>query len=167
VLKIRLKRAGGRNHPFYRVVVIDSRKARDSRALEEIGYYNPLESPHVVNIDRERVAHWAERGAQVTDAVRGLLREENTTHPTRRMAEHFEPEAPPVKAKPKAKEEAGGVATAEAPAAPAKKAAKKTKKAAAKTAAPAEGGEGAPPAEASPESEPAASKGSDGAEEKE
>jgi len=166
VLKIRLKRAGGRNHPFYRVVVIDSRKARDSRALEEIGYYNPLESPHVVNIDRERVAHWAERGAQLTDAVRGLLREENTTHPTRRVAEPFESEAPPVKAKPKAKDEAGGVATAEAPAAPAKKTAKKTtKKVAAKKAAPAGGGEEAPAAEAA--SEPAASEGSDGAEEKE
>lgn len=103
-MKIRLKRAGGRNHPFYRVVVVDSRRARDSRAVEEIGYYNPLETPLVVNVDRERVSYWTEKGAQLSDTVKTLLRNENTSHPTRRVVEHFEP-APPEE-KPKAKKKA-------------------------------------------------------------
>ncbi len=90
MLAIRLKRAGGRNRPFYRVVVIDSRRARDSRAVEEIGYYNPLEDPIVVHIDRDKVAQWTSKGAQVSDTVRSLLKRENTTHPTRRAAETFE-----------------------------------------------------------------------------
>jgi len=146
------------------VVVIDSRKARDSRAVEEIGYYNPLEDPFVVNVDRERVTYWTERGAQVTDVVRGILKKPNSEHPTRRSVEGFEPEViekpkPKKAAKAGAKEE-GGVAvateTAEAPTtgetAPKKKVAKKTtkkvtKKAEAKTAEKTETTEEAKPAE--------------------
>ena len=111
MLKIRLKRAGGRNHPFYRVAVIDSRKRRDGRALEEIGYYNPLENPVVVNIDRDRVQFWAERGAQLSDSVRTLLRHDNSGHPTRRTPDTFEPEVKEAKRPRKAMEEK---ATAEA-----------------------------------------------------
>jgi small subunit ribosomal protein S16 len=103
VLKIRLKRAGGKNHPFFRVVVVDSRRARDTRAVEELGYYNPLEKPMVVNVDRERVAYWTERGAQPSDSVRTLLKQENTSHPTRRIADAFEAAPPPEKPAPKAK----------------------------------------------------------------
>jgi len=154
------------------VVVIDSRKARDSRALEEIGYYNPLENPHVVNIDRERVAHWTGQGAQISDGVRGLLRVENRVHPTRRTVEAFEPEAPPEKPKPKAKAvkaakaEEGGVAVAteaEGAPAPAKKAAKKT---AAKKAPKAEAApevKAAPAAETAAEPAPEADPAGDGA----
>ena len=117
MLRIRLKRAGGRNHPFYRVVVIDSRKARDSRAVEEIGYYNPLEDPVVFNVDRERVAHWTSQGAQLTDSVKTLLKRENTTHPTRRPTAAFEPAAPEEPKKKAKKEEAeAAVAVEEAPA---------------------------------------------------
>jgi small subunit ribosomal protein S16 len=147
------------------VVVIDSRKARDSRALEEIGYYNPLENPHVVNIDRERVAHWTGRGAQVSDGVKGLLRVENRVHPTRRTVEAFEPEAPPEKPKPKAKAakapkaEEGGVAVAtdtEGAPAPAKKTTKKTAAKKAPKAEAAPEADAAPKAEAVPEAETAA-----------
>lgn len=106
MLKIRLKRAGNRNHPFYRVVVIDSRKARDSRAIEEIGYYNPLEDPAVINVDRERVDYWTERGAQATDSVRTLLRGENSEHPTRRPSANFTPAEPVEARKPKAEKTA-------------------------------------------------------------
>ena len=118
MLKIRMKRAGGRNHPFYRVVVIDSRKARDSRAVEELGYYNPLETPLVINVDRERVSHWVEKGAQVSDSVRTLLKRENTTHPTRRTPDAFEamiPEEKPAPRgkKPKAAKAESAVAVAE------------------------------------------------------
>jgi small subunit ribosomal protein S16 len=138
VLKIRLRRAGGKNHPFYRVVVIDSRKARDSRAVEEIGYYNPLEKPQVVNVDRERVDFWTGRGAQVSDTVKSLLRQENSTHPTRREVDSFEPAAPVEKPKPRKK------AAAKAEAAPRAEAAT----AVAVEEAPEETPEAAPEAEA-------------------
>ena len=117
MLKIRMKRAGGKNHPFFRVVVIDSRKARDSRAVEEVGYYNPLEEPLVINVNRERVDHWVKQGAQLSDSVRTLLRRANTTHPTRRAPEAFEamtPEERPArtkKAKPVKAESAVAVAS--------------------------------------------------------
>ena len=114
MLKIRLKRAGARNHPFYRVVVVDSRKARDSRAVEEIGYYNPLEDPTVFNVDRERVSHWTGQGAQITDSVKSLLKRENNTHQTRRPQAAFEAAAP-EEPKKKAKKEEAAVAVAEAP----------------------------------------------------
>jgi len=146
VLKIRLKRAGGRNHPFYRVVVMDSRRARDSRALEEIGYYNPLEKPLVVNVDRERVSYWTERGAQLSDTVKTLLRNENSTHPTRRVVEHFEPAVPEEKPKAKKKPAKGekaekaAVAVAEPEAAPEPAAPEPAAEAPDETAAP-EGGE--------------------------
>ena len=90
MLKIRMRRAGGKNHPFYRVVVMDSRKARDSRSVEELGYYNPLEDPLVINVNRERVSYWVGQGAQLSDSVRTLLKNENSEHRTRRVVESFE-----------------------------------------------------------------------------
>lgn len=153
MLKIRLKRAGGRNHPFYRVVVIDSRKARDSRAVEEIGYYNPLEDPIVFHVDRERVEYWTAHGAQVTDSVKSLLRRENTVHVSKRETAAFEPVAA---AAPKAKPEAAGtaVATEAAPEAEATAEAATEPEAAAESAPeakPAEAPESAPESEAAPE----------------
>lgn len=94
MLMIRLSRAGGKNRPFYRVVVIDSRKQRDGRSVEEIGYYNPLEDPVVVNVDRDKVAYWTERGAQLSDSVRTLLKRENSLHISRRGSLEFEAAAP-------------------------------------------------------------------------
>lgn len=100
MLMIRLSRAGGKNRPFYRVVVIDSRKQRDGRSVEEIGYYNPLEDPVVVHVDRDKVAYWTERGAQLSDSVRTLLKRENTMHASRRGNLEFEA-ALPEESKPK------------------------------------------------------------------
>jgi small subunit ribosomal protein S16 len=93
-LKIRLKRAGSKKRPFYRVVVTDSRRARDSRSLEDIGYYNPLEDPVVVNVDRDKVAHWTSQGALPSETVRSLLLRENSTHASRREIPDFTAEAP-------------------------------------------------------------------------
>ena len=90
MLKIRMRRAGGKNHPFFRVVVMDSRRARDSRSVEELGYYNPLEDPLVINVNRERVSYWVGQGAQLSDSVRTLLKNENSEHRTRRVVESFE-----------------------------------------------------------------------------
>lgn len=111
MLKIRMKRAGGKNRPFFRVVVIDSRRARDSRAVEELGYYNPLEEPLVINVKRDRVAHWVGLGAQLSDSVRTLLKRENSAHPARRNPEIFEAMLP--EDRPAARAKKGKAAKAE------------------------------------------------------
>lgn len=73
-VKIRLRRMGAKKNPFYRVVVADSRYPRDGRFIEEIGTYNPLEDPAVINIDNEKAASWIKNGAQPTDTVKALLK---------------------------------------------------------------------------------------------
>jgi len=73
MVKIRLKRVGKVKQPSYRVVVADSRRARDGRIIEAIGHYNPRAEPSIVEIDGERAIHWLERGAQPSDQVRKLL----------------------------------------------------------------------------------------------
>ena len=73
-VKIRLKRMGMKKMPFYRLVVIDSRSARDSRAIEEVGYYNPMVQPAEININVERAKYWLDCGAQPTDTTRVLLK---------------------------------------------------------------------------------------------
>ena len=72
-VKIRLKRMGAKKRPFYRIVVADSRYPRDGRFIEEIGYYNPIENPTVVKIDKDLAKKWINNGATPTDTVRNLL----------------------------------------------------------------------------------------------
>ncbi len=72
--RIRLKRFGGRHDPHYRIVVADSRKQRDGRAIEELGYYSPVGNPPVLEVNGERALHWLSLGAQPSDTVRSLLR---------------------------------------------------------------------------------------------
>lgn len=74
MVKIRLKRMGAHMKPFYRVVVADSRRARDGKFIEEIGYYNPLEEPPVIKIDDEKAKKWIGQGAQPTEVVRSLFK---------------------------------------------------------------------------------------------
>ena len=74
MVKIRLRRMGAKKAPYYRVVVADSRNARDGRFIEEIGTYNPLTDPATVQIDMERANYWIANGAQPTDTVRALLK---------------------------------------------------------------------------------------------
>ena len=74
MVKIRLRRIGAKKAPFYRVVVADSRFARDGRFIEEIGYYDPTKNPSVVKIDEEKAKQWLSNGAQPTDTVRVLLK---------------------------------------------------------------------------------------------
>ena len=73
-VKIRLRRMGARNNPFYRVVVADSRSPRDGRFIEELGYYDPKSNPAVVNINKEKAEEWIKKGAQPTDTVKRLLK---------------------------------------------------------------------------------------------
>ncbi|MBR5059539.1 MAG: 30S ribosomal protein S16 [Clostridia bacterium] len=73
MLKIRLRRMGAKKAPFYRIVVAESRFARDGRFVEEIGTYNPLVDPAQVTIDLEKADAWIKKGAQPTDKVRALI----------------------------------------------------------------------------------------------
>ncbi len=74
MVKIRLKRMGANKKPFYRVVVADSRKARDGRFIEEIGYFDPMTEPDTIKIDEEAAKKWLSQGAQPTDRVRSLFK---------------------------------------------------------------------------------------------
>ena len=73
MLMIRLRRMGGRNNPFYRVVVSDSRRTPNGSAVEEIGSYNPHNNPPVLNVDQTRVDHWVKTGAHMSPTVKKLL----------------------------------------------------------------------------------------------
>jgi small subunit ribosomal protein S16 len=73
-VRIRLTRVGAKKQPTYRVIVADSRKARDSRSIETIGHYNPRTEPVEVTIDEEKARHWLEKGAQPSDTVARLFR---------------------------------------------------------------------------------------------
>ena len=73
-VKIKLKRFGKIHSPQYRVVIADSRTARNGRAIEEIGIYRPLNDPSLIQIDSERVAYWLGVGAQPTEPVMAILK---------------------------------------------------------------------------------------------
>ena len=69
---IRLTRMGRKKRPFYRIVVTDSRKRRDSGWIESIGYYNPLTDPATVKLDEERYNYWLSVGAKPSERVQKL-----------------------------------------------------------------------------------------------
>lgn len=73
-VRIRLTRVGATKQPAYRLVVADSRSARDSRSLETIGHYNPRTDPIELKIDAERAKKWLAQGAQPSDTVARLFR---------------------------------------------------------------------------------------------
>ncbi len=72
-VKIRLTRLGDKKSPFYRVVVADSRVARDGKYIEQIGTYNPLKDPAEIKIDKELAAKWLKNGAQPTETAKSIL----------------------------------------------------------------------------------------------
>ena len=74
--KIRLKRIGRKNRPFYRLVVMDERARRDGAAIEQLGWFNPLELDDEKNyaLKQDRVLHWLQEGAQTTETVHNLLK---------------------------------------------------------------------------------------------
>jgi small subunit ribosomal protein S16 len=81
MVTIRLRRAGSKKRPFFRVVVTDSRTARDSSFVEILGHYNPRSKPAVVQVDKERVDFWLKKGAVPSDTVRTLIRRHLTPAP--------------------------------------------------------------------------------------
>ncbi|MDD2505579.1 MAG: 30S ribosomal protein S16 [Bacilli bacterium] len=72
-VKLRLKRMGAKQKPFYRIVAADSRSPRDGRFIEIIGTYDPLLTENKINIDEEKALKWLNNGAQATDTVRNIL----------------------------------------------------------------------------------------------
>ncbi len=75
-VKLRLKRMGAKQKPFYRIVAADSRSPRDGRFIETVGTYNPVLNPAEVKIDKEIALKWLNNGAEPTDTVRTLLKNE-------------------------------------------------------------------------------------------
>lgn len=73
-VKIRLKRLGSKKRPFYRIVVADSRNARNGKFIEELGYYNPLSEPKEVKVDAEKVNYWIGVGAKPSDTCNRLFK---------------------------------------------------------------------------------------------
>lgn len=74
-VKIRLRRMGAKKAPFYRIVVADSRYPRDGRFIEELGYYDPTKNPSIVKVDGEKAKEWIKNGAQPTETVKKILKE--------------------------------------------------------------------------------------------
>ena len=77
MVTIRLARGGAKKRPFYHITVSDSRKARDARYIERIGFFNPVArgSEEALRIDLDRVTYWQGQGAQVSDRVKSLIKE--------------------------------------------------------------------------------------------
>ena len=72
-VKLRLKRMGSKQKPFYRIVAADSRCPRDGRFIETVGTYNPIKNPAVVTVDSEKALKWLNNGAIPTDTVKSLF----------------------------------------------------------------------------------------------
>jgi small subunit ribosomal protein S16 len=79
-VKIRLKRVGAKKRPYYRIVVMDSRTPRDGRAIDEVGYYHPIEAEDKqVVLKEEKIKDWFKKGARPTDTVKRLLNKKGIT----------------------------------------------------------------------------------------
>ncbi len=77
MVTIRLSRGGSKNHPFYHIVVTDSRNSRDGRYIERLGFFNPFaaENEEKIRLDSERVEYWKSHGAQPSERVSKIIKE--------------------------------------------------------------------------------------------
>lgn len=73
MVKIRLQRVGKKKAPFYHIVVADSKSPRDGKIIEQIGVYNPMVKPVVIELDNEKVQNWIKNGAKPSDTVKYLI----------------------------------------------------------------------------------------------
>lgn len=80
-VRMRLTRLGDNKTPFYRIVVVDGRTARDGEYFDQIGTFDPLKNPAEVKIDKEKAAKWIANGVQPTDTVRAILVKEGVLQP--------------------------------------------------------------------------------------
>ena len=77
-VRIRMKRFGTKRRPYYRIVVVDSRRPRDGKTIEEVGFYHPIEiEEKQITIKEDRIREWLDKGAQPSDTVRKLLNNVN------------------------------------------------------------------------------------------
>ena len=83
-VKLRLKRGGSKQKPFYRIVAADARSPRDGKFIDIVGTYNPIPANYEVTVDEEKALYWLSQGAQPTDTVRSLLSQKGI------MAKHAE-----------------------------------------------------------------------------
>lgn len=150
---IRMKRAGAKKRPFFRVVVADSRYPRDGRYIEQLGYYDPLTNPATFKVDEGKFEQWIRRGARPSESVEVMMKEHapqalrpaplpppapevGVAEPAPeepKRARAVKPRAPAAKKKPRApkrgaEKKAKARAKGKKPAAPKAKAAKKAKK---------------------------------------
>lgn len=80
-VKMRLTRLGDKKTPYYRIVVVDSRVARDGAYVDQIGTFDPLKNPAEIKLDKEKAAKWIANGVQPTDTVRAILVKEGVVKP--------------------------------------------------------------------------------------
>ncbi|MCA1569540.1 MAG: 30S ribosomal protein S16 [Chloroflexi bacterium] len=132
-VRIRLTRIGATKRPAYRVIAIDKRRSRDGRALEILGFYDPLTEPATVNLETERIQAWIGNGAQPSETVVKLMRQaekaaQQAAEPEKpkRTTRAARPKAGTAKAQPEAGPAAGDEAEAEAGAATSEAAAPET-----------------------------------------
>jgi small subunit ribosomal protein S16 len=99
MLKIRMSRGGAKKRPFYKIVIADSRRPRDGKFIEKVGFFNPLlpkDKKERLNLDTDRIKYWLSQGAQPSDRVARFLGQENII-PMPAQKNN------PIKAKPKKK----------------------------------------------------------------
>ena len=89
---IRLTRMGKKKRPFYRLVVLDSRKRRDGAYLANLGYYNPFVEPHEVELHTDEIVSWLQKGAEVRDTARSLLKREGVLYKFSLVKQGLSPE---------------------------------------------------------------------------
>lgn len=102
-VSIRLRREGAKNRPYYKVVVADSRSPRDGKFIEVIGTYDPKVAEHNSSLDLERAEYWINKGAQASDTVRSLIKNQKqkgtaavaSSQPKEQPLESAEAEAAP------------------------------------------------------------------------
>ena len=99
-VRIRLTRVGATKRPSYRVIAIDKRRSRDGRALEILGFYDPLTEPATVNLETERINAWIGKGAQPSETVVKLMRQADRA--AQQPVEAEKPKRPTRTTKPKA-----------------------------------------------------------------
>lgn len=85
-VKMRLTRMGDKKSPFYRIVVIDSRKAQSGEYIDKVGYINPVATPAEVNIDVEKAKAWLAKGVQPTETVKSYLVKAGAIEPSKKLS---------------------------------------------------------------------------------
>ncbi len=75
-VKFRLSRFGAKKRPFYRIVVADERSPRDGRFIDKVGFYDPLKNPAEINLEKEKIKAWYQKGVRPTRTVESLFKRE-------------------------------------------------------------------------------------------